>query len=230
MLVVEDDAEMRRSYRRFFDSSAAAPFEAEIVEDGERALAQLKRSLVDLLILDWGLPGISGTSLVRALRAHARTRALGVLMVTGRSSPAEAVAALDAGADDHIAKPFDDMVLLARLKSLARRQDLSFAQEHGRAFPGLELDLETERLTADGHELPLRRKELDLMKVFMRRPRILHARRYLWETVWGYESDNWEHVLDSAVSSLRRKLGPRWGPCLTSHRGQGYSFEDAAGK
>lgn len=226
MLVVEDDEEMRRVYRRFFDSPPAGGFAAEIVPDAESALSRLREAAVDLLVLDWGLPGISGTELLRALRANPGTRALGVLMVTGRGSPSETVAALDAGADDHIAKPFEDRVLLARLRSVARRQEREREEERARRFPGLELDAEAGRLRLGGRDVPLRRKELDLLKIFLRRPRAVHSRSYLWETVWGYESESWEHVLDSALSSLRRKLGPAWGARLKAHRGQGYSFED----
>jgi DNA-binding response OmpR family regulator len=225
VLVVEDDAEMRRSYRRFFDSPDAATFETEIVADGEQAIARLKEADWDLLVLDWGLPGISGTSLLRALRAQRRMRALGVLMVTGRGSVPETVAALDAGADDHLAKPFENRLLLARLKSLARRQDLWLSEELERRLPGLTLDPEAESVLQDGREVALRRKEFGLLSIFLRRPRVLHARRFLWDTVWGYESEGWEHVLDAAISSLRRKLGPRWGGLIRAHRGQGYSFD-----
>lgn len=225
VLVVEDDAEMRRAYRRFFDAPDASAFETDIVADGEQALGRLKEADWDLLVLDWGLPGISGTSLLRALRAQRGMRALGVLMVTGRCSVPEEVAALDAGADDHLGKPFDEKLLLARLKSLARRHDLWLCEEAARRLPGLVLDPEAESLRLDGRELALRRKEFGLLSIFLRRPKVLHSRRFLWDTVWGYESESWEHVLDAALSSLRRKLGPRWGGLIRAHRGQGYSFD-----
>lgn len=225
VLVVEDDAEMRRAYRRFFEAPGAAAFDTEIVADGEQALGRLRDASWDLMVLDWGLPGISGPTLVRAVRTQRKLRTLGVLMVTGRGSVPEEVAALDAGADDHLAKPFDEKLLLARLKSLARRQDLWLEEQAARRLPGLSIDPEAESLRIDGRELHLRRKEFELLSIFLRRPRVLHSRRFLWDTVWGYESERWEHVLDAAISSLRRKLGPRWGACLRAHRGQGYSFD-----
>lgn len=215
---------MRRTYRRFFDSPDASAFAPAIVADGEQAIERLKKSAWDLLVLDWGLPGISGPTLVRALRSQRRLSSLGVLMVTGRSSAHEEVAALDAGADDHLAKPFDDKLLLARLKSLTRRLDLQLGEKTARRLPGLLLDPEAECLSVDGREVALRRKEFELLGIFLRRAQMLHARRYLWDTVWGYESDGWEHVLDATISSLRRKLGPRWGGLIRAHRGQGYSF------
>lgn len=223
--MVEDDTEMRQLYRRFFDARAAEGFDAEIVADGESAMAVLRDSPVDLLVLDWGLPGISGTSLVRALRAQARMRTLGVLMVTARGSVAETVAALDAGADDHLAKPFDEKVLLARLRSLARRRELSLEDAVAERFAGLELDLERGTMRVAGREVSLRLKELELLKIFLRRPDMVHSRRFLWESAWGHESEGWEHVLEATLSSLRRKLGPRWGARLKVRRGLGYSFD-----
>ena len=95
-----------------------------IVADGERALAILEREPVDLLVLDWCLPGLSGETLLKAMRAHPQTRSVGVLIVTGKASLTDELTALDSGADDHLAKPFDEAVLQARLRSLARRREL----------------------------------------------------------------------------------------------------------
>ena len=67
---------------------------------------------------------------------------------------------------------------------------------------------------------------MDLLKIFVQRPNILHTRSYLWEAVWGYESEQWAHTLDATLSSLRRKLGPKWGPRLICSRGRGFLFED----
>lgn len=225
VLVVEDDPEMRELYRRFFGARSAEGFDAAIVKDGESALSVLRDSPIDLVVLDWGLPGMSGTSLARALRSHARTRSLGILMVTARGSVAETVTALDAGADDHMVKPFDDKVLLARLRSLARRRDLALEGGMAERFPGLDLDVERGTLRVGGRESPLRLKELELLKIFLRRPGVIHSRQFLWETAWGHESDGWEHVLEATLSSLRRKLGPRWGVHLRVKRGLGYAFD-----
>lgn len=128
-LVVEDDPEMRAMYALFFERHRDEGYAAQIVEDGERALDILRHEPVDLLLLDWNLPGISGEVLLRAVRAHPKTRSIGVLMVTGRSSPSEEIHALDSGADDHLAKPFDERVLLARLRSLCRRRDLTIGRQ-----------------------------------------------------------------------------------------------------
>ncbi len=225
VLVVEDEEEMRLFYERFFAAHAGEGFQALVVPDGEQALDSLRHEPVDLLVLDWVLPGISGASLAKALRAHPRTRTLGILMVTAMTSPNDIVAVLDAGADDHLGKPFDEKELLARLRSIARRQTFSLEARVQQRFPGLDLNLDSDRLRLDGRDVPLTPKELELLKIFLQRPGMMHTRAYLWYALWDYESELWEHVLTATLSSLRRKLGPKWGAHLTAHRGRGYAFD-----
>ena len=225
VLVVEDDAELLSSYRRFFDELHPDEFSASYATDGEQALGVLHHEPIDVLVLDWTLPGISGASLAKALRSHAKTRVLGILMVTAKSAAAETVFALESGADDILAKPFDWKVLLARLRSLARRCELTVERQMTKTFPGLHLDLDADRLTLDGRAVRLTPKEMGLLKIFLARPGIVHSHGYLWEAVWGYESDGWERTLTVTLSSLRGKLGSRWGGHLKSHPARGYIFE-----
>ena len=225
VLVVEDDPSMRELYARLFSAWHGEGFSARYAENGEEALGVLAQGDSELVVLDWALPGISGPALVRALRADPRTRSLGVLMVTGRDDVQDEVAALEAGSDDHLAKPFDERQLLARLCSLRRRRDLAFAHHIMQSCSGVEFDPQTGRVVIDGAPARLTPKEFDLFGVFLRRPGILHTASFLWESVWGYESDNWEHVLVATLSSLRRKLGPRWGPRLKVQRGRGYHLD-----
>lgn len=225
ILVVDDDAGLRKFYEGFFEEHRAEGFEAKIVPDGERALGVLEHEPVDIVVLDWGLPGISGPQLTKALRASAKTRAVGILMVTGKSSPHETVLALESGADDHLPKPFDEGVLLARLHSMIRRRTLSDERHLESAFPGIELDYDSGRLKVEGRPTPLTPKELFLLKIFLRRPNMIHSRAYLWEAAWGYEAEHWDHLLNATVSSLRRKLGLRWGARLKAHTGAGYALE-----
>lgn len=225
VLVVEDDQELVSSYRRFFERQRSEEFTASFAADGEQALALLQHEPFDALILDWSLPGISGASLAKALRAHAKTRSIGILMVTAKSAVGETVFALESGADDFLSKPFEWSVLLARLRSLARRSELTLESRLTKIFPGLELDLEADRLKVDGRVVRLSPKEMGLLKVFLARPGLLHAHAYLWQTVWGYDAEGWERTLIVTLSSLRGKLGPRWGGRLKTHPTIGYSFE-----
>lgn len=225
VLVVEDDPDLREAYRRFFVEQHADEFSPVVVQDAEQALGVLRHEPADLVVLDWGLPGISGASLSKALRAHALTRSLGILMVSGKKLPAETVFALDSGADDFLIKPFDWTVFLARLRSLSRRADLTLERRLTASFPGLELDLEADRLTVDGRTVRLSPKEMELLRIFLMRPGMVHPQAFLWQAAWGFEADGWDHTLSVTLSSLRGKLGPRWGSRLRSHKGRGYAFE-----
>lgn len=225
ILIVEDDPGMREFFVRFFDRLRDEGFTAVVVEDGERALDILQHEPVDLVLLDWNLPGISGEVLLRALRAHPKTRSIGVLMVTGKCSPAEEIQALDSGADDFLAKPFDKEELLARLRSLSRRRELEIGRHQASRYPGLELDPDADLVHVEGRRVNLTPKEMGLLGILLRRPNTLHTYAELWEALWGYESRSWEHLLVVTVSSLRRKLGPEWGARLKSRVGEGYVFE-----
>lgn len=225
VLVVEDDPSMRAVYRRLFSLWSGEGFSAELVSDGEQALDVLARRPVDLLVVDWLLPGLPGPTLVSALRSHPRTRAAGVLMVTARGGVQDELAALEAGADDFIAKPFDERRLLARLRSLRRRRELAASRRGEERFPGLRYDPHAGRVELDGAPVRLTPKELDLLGTFLHRPDVLLPASYLWDHAWGYDSLNWTHVLAATLSSLRRKLGPRWGARLKAVRGRGYRFE-----
>jgi DNA-binding response OmpR family regulator len=222
VLVVEDDEEMRRFYRVFFERLHPTEFLAQVVADGREALDALSRQALDLAVLDRRLPGLSGVDLVQAIRAHPKTRSMGVIMVSALSSPQSVVEALESGADDHLAKPFDEGVLLARLRSLSRRRSLEAGASEFLRWGRIALDRGADRLRVEGNEVHLKRKEMDLLTLFMERPGRILEPSFLWDAVWGYEHEAWQHILMVTLSSLRKKLGPRWGPRLQAHRGKGY--------
>ncbi|MBI5208576.1 MAG: response regulator transcription factor, partial [Elusimicrobia bacterium] len=217
VLVVEDDEEMRRFYRVFFERLYPAEFLAQVAADGDEALGVLSRQALDLALLDRRLPGLSGVDLVQAIRAHPRTRSMGVIMVSALSSPQYVVEALESGADDHLAKPFDEGVLLARLRSLTRRQSLETGASESLRWGCVVLDYRAGRLCVEGKEVHLKPKELDLLRLFMEKPGRIREPSFLWDAVWGYEHDAWQHILMVTLSSLRKKLGPKWGPRLQAH-------------
>jgi len=221
ILAVDDDPGMQGFYAQFLDEVYKDRFIGKVVGSAEEALDVLREEPLDLTILDWHLPGISGLDLLRALRADQRTSALGVIMVTARTASDDAVTALEAGADDHISKPFEEKVLLARIQSLARRRETTMLA-NSPCREGLALDLPGGSVLVDGELVHLQPKELELLSIFIGRPNIIHSHRFLWDTVWGYEHRDWERILIRLLYQLRRNLGPRWGSRLEAHRGLGY--------
>lgn len=224
-MIVDDDPEMRMVYGALLASLAEEGFTALFAEDAERALGILRVQDVDLVLLDWALPGISGEALLRALRADLKTRSIGVLMVTGRSDLTDELHALDTGADDYLAKPFDEEELLARLRSLGRRLDAGAERRLEVSYPGFGFEACSGLLRVEGRPVRLNAKERDLLEMLLRRPNVVHGTAELWAGLWGYRSDHWESMVFVTLASLRRKLGARWGARLKRDAGGGFVFE-----
>jgi two-component system response regulator MprA len=198
ILVVDDDAGLRRALRRVL---VAHGFEVELAEDGELALATLRQRPFDLVVLDVMMPGRDGIELCGHLRATGSD--LPVLMLTARDAVRDRVAGLEAGADDYLVKPFANEELLARVRALLRRaggggERLSFAD--------LELDLLTRDARRGEREIELSRIEFELLEFFLRHPRQVLTRSLIYERVWGYDASLSSNSLDVFVGHLRRKL------------------------
>lgn len=224
LLVVEDDDSMQDFYRQFFDVLHSDEFDWELAGSAERGLAALRRAgrPFDAVVLDWNLPGKDGIALLRELRTDVVWQDIRVIMVTGRRTVEEEVAALEVGADDFIPKPFHPDELWARLRSLLRRAEPEAEAQRAIRIGDLELDVAAGKLTVGGKAVRLYKKELDLLVIFLRRPDVIHPPAFLWDAVWGYDNPNHDNVLDVTLSNLRRKLGPKWAARLENRRGQGY--------
>lgn len=224
VLVVEDDDRSCEYYMGFFNEKHRDEFRWALVRTGQKALEALTLDglPVDIILLDWSLPGMSGLEVLRRIRRHKALRSTLVFMVTAYAGLADRVKALETGADDILAKPFAEEELLARLRSLLRRQASPYCA--GRVFEldGVKLDADARRLRVHGREVELQAKQAELLAVFLRHPGIIHRAYSLWSQVWRYESPSWRDTLNTQISLCRRKLGPEWGPRLECVRDEGY--------
>ena len=198
ILVVDDDAGLRRALRRVLSSHG---FDVDLAAGGDEALAQLRSRPYDLVVLDVMMPGTDGIEVCETLRAGGDE--LPVLMLTARDAVRDRVAGLEAGADDYLVKPFANEELIARVRALLRRsgrgvESLSFAD--------LELDLLTRDARRGGRAIELSRIEFELLEFFLRHPRQVLARSLIYERVWGYDGSLTSNSLDVFVGHLRRKL------------------------
>ena len=192
--------------------------------DAESALPALDGCLPDLLLLEWDLPGQSGLSLVRRLRAQPRTRDLPIIMVSARSGEHDKIMALESGADDYITKPFGPREMIARIHALLRRR-----APHGAAetvqMAGLRLDPGTQRVTAGARQLALGRVEFRLLNFLMHHPERVHSRAQLLDQVWGNHVVLDERTVDAHVRRLRSALQPSGHQeHIETVRGSGYRF------
>ncbi len=197
-----------------------------IAPTAEAARREIDAKLPDLVVLDWMLPGQSGLALARQWRADARTRELPIIMLTARGEEADKVAALDAGADDYLTKPFSTNELMARIRAVLRRKAPE-ALEEVVDVAGLRIDPSTRRVSrvsAQGElDLKLGPTEFRLLYFFMTHPERVHSRAQLLDRVWGDHVFIEERTVDVHVKRLREALAPaHCASMIETVRGAGY--------
>jgi two-component system OmpR family response regulator len=221
VLVVDDEIRLASLIRRGLRREGLL---ADIAVKGEDALWMAASSPYDALTLDMVLPGIDGLEVCRRLREDlVRTP---ILMLTGRDAVEDRIAALNAGADDYLVKPFDFGELVARLRALARRGPV----ERGTVLnvAGIELDTATRRVRRGGEEVALSMKEFQVLEVFMSHPDQVLSRYQLLEGAWDNGYEHRSNVIDVYVRYLREKLDRSFGTeSLETIRGVGYRLRSA---
>src|ERR687891_1235667 len=188
VLLVDDDAPIRRMLER---TLTAEGYSVAAVPDGGAALAQVERSVPDVIVLDVAMPGLDGLAVTRRLRA--KGLAVPILLLTARDAIEERVAGLDSGADDYLVKPFDVAELTARVRALLRRNQPPGEQL---AFGDLMLDLESLAARRGGRDLALTRREAELLELLLRNARGVVTREIALDRVWGGEDEASPNVVD----------------------------------
>jgi DNA-binding response OmpR family regulator len=213
LLVVEDEARLARALQR---GLTADGFTVDVVGDGESGLARARDGQYDAVLLDVMLPVLSGYEVVRRLRAEDNW--VPVMMVSAKDGPYDQADGLDYGADDYLTKPFDYVVLLARLRALLRRQ--SDPRPPVLTHGDVALDPATRQVTLGGTPVSLSRREHELLEFFLRHPDRVVTKTELLDRVWDARGGGYEpNTVEVYVGYLRRKLGPG---LIETVRGAGY--------
>ncbi len=190
--------------------------------DGVAAQVEIDDAVPDLILLDWMLPGESGLNLAKKWRAHPRTKATPIIMLTARGEESDRVQGLDSGADDYIAKPFSTKELLARIRAVLRRRAPEPEEKVLQAGP-LSLDTATYRVNFQDKPLKLGPTEFKLLQFLMSHAERVHTRGQLLDKVWGDHVYIEERTVDVHVKRLREALGEA-GVMVETVRGAGYRF------
>jgi DNA-binding response OmpR family regulator len=213
LLVVEDEVRLARALQR---GLTADGFTVDVAADGTSGLARALEGQYDAVLLDVMLPGLSGYEVVKRLRAEDNW--VPVMMVSAKDGPYDQADGLDYGADDYLTKPFDYVVLLARLRALLRRQ--SDPRPPVLTHGDVALDPATREVTVGGEPVALSRREHELLEFFLRHPDRVVTKTELLDRVWDARGGGYEpNTVEVYVGYLRRKLG---SGLIETVRGAGY--------
>jgi DNA-binding response OmpR family regulator len=248
VMVVEDEVALNNLLRSHLEAQSYTVIQAF---DGQAALDAAESQPLDLVILDWMLPGLDGMTVCRQLR---QAYLMPILMLTARSEEVDRVLGLEVGADDYLTKPYSIRELLARVRALLRRVELDTQQtvapssatvaapapavpptsaptttademevEVGRVFGPLTIKTVARSVLLEGNELELTPKEYELLEMLTAQPGRAFSRDYLLRHIWDYDYSGFDRTVDAHITRLRKKLGEA-GDKIVTVWGVGYRF------
>lgn len=218
---VEDDAGIRDLMIYTLNASG---FRAVGFENAKEFYTALADTVPELIMLDIMLPGEDGISILKRLKADARTADIPVIMATAKGNEYDKVIGLDLGADDYLAKPFGMMEMASRVRAVLRRSGRAAEKPQLIRVGGLEMNLNEHSVTADGIRVQLTLKEFELLHTFMTNPGRAFTREQLLSSVWCEDFMGETRTVDVHVGTLRQKLGG-CGKYIRTVRGVGYRLE-----
>lgn len=221
ILVIEDDPDLCLLLQLELQAEG---YEVKIVQDGIQGLLDAQELQPDLILLDRSLPRMDGIEVCKRIRQTSKTP---ILMLTSFDQIQEKVEGLDAGANDYLTKPFHIDELLARMRSLLRASD---SQETTRLhFSDLEMDLLSRQVQRAGRPLNLSTKEFDLLVCFLRHPNEIISKSRIIETVWEWDYNGEDNIVEVYIHNLRKKLKRNTSQTQLLHtvRGAGYILREA---
>ena len=202
VLLVEDETALVDVLRYNLERGG---FDVVATESGERALEIVDEQPVDIVLLDWMLPHMSGIEVCRQLRRRTTTRDLPIIMLTARSDRTDRVRGLDTGADDYISKPVAPDELLARMRAVLRRARPALAEEK-LIYADVEMSLSEYKVRRGGELVALGPTEFRLLRHFMERPGRVFSRNQLIDAVWGHDFYIDSRTVDVHIRRLRKAL------------------------
>ena len=216
VLLVEDEVQLAEVIT---DGLAEHGVTADVEHDGPAGLWRAREGSYDVIVLDLMVPGMNGYQICRALRQEEDWTP--ILMLTAKDGEWDVADSLDAGADDFLSKPFSFVVLLARLRALARRA--AVARPVVLQAGDLVFDVAASSVRRGATEIGLSRREMDVLEVLMRSDGAPVAKREIFNRVWGFDAEVDSNVVEVYIRYLRRKIDEPFGvQTIVSRRGVGY--------
>jgi two-component system alkaline phosphatase synthesis response regulator PhoP len=225
ILIIDDDKEICEIIRLFLELEG---YSVKTSHTGIEGLEAFKREEPDLVILDIGLPDVSGQQICRLIRADSTTP---VIMLSARDSVADKVICLDYGADDYLTKPFENIELLARIRAVDRRSDSKNHPASGSEsihFHHMHINLAKRQVLLDDKMVPLTPKEFELLVYLSKKAGQTLARDKIIEDLWGNDAlYRWSRSLDVHIQNLRQKIevNPKNPDIIQTVSGVGYKVK-----
>lgn len=216
ILIVEDEKAMQDIIAEYMQKGGHTCFTAD---DGIDALAILKNSPMDLIILDIMMPHLDGFSVCRSAREMSDSP---IILLTAKSAEDDKLKGYDCGADDYMTKPFSPRILLAKADALLRRSGCAPLKTVNAG--SITLQPASQKVWANGREISLTFKEYELLSYLMSNPGQVFGREQLLNHVWGYDFEGTTRTVDTHIKTLRHKLGDAGRSIVTLIR-SGYKFE-----
>ena len=219
ILVVDDEARMRKLVRDFLVKSN---FEVLEAEDGSQALdIFFGEKDIDLIILDVMMPKIDGWEVCREIRQYSKVP---IIMLTAKSDERDELQGFQLGVDEYISKPFSPKILVARVEAILRRT-VGLGETEQLEAGGIVIDKAAHSVTVDGNAIDLSYKEFELLTYLVENKGIALSREKILNNVWNYDYFGDARTIDTHVKKLRNKIGPK-GDMIKTIWGVGYKLEE----
>ena len=224
VLVVDDETKIVQVVRDYLEH---AGFSVLAAYDGKSALASARSARPDLIVLDLGLPDVDGLDVTRKLRQDS---SVPIIMLTARGEEVDKLVGLELGADDYVTKPFSPKELVARVRVVLRRADVTQANAGADIIRAAEVTLDVPRMraTVDGRPVDLTPTEFQLLTTLARQPGRIFTRAQLLDAIHGVAFESYERAIDGHIKNIRRKIepDPHKPRYLLMVYGVGYKFAD----
>jgi DNA-binding response OmpR family regulator len=222
ILIIEDEKDIRELMKFQLNSSG---YQVTDVDSADKAIELLESGQkIDLILVDWMLPGMSGIEFTRRVKGHKSFKTIPIIMVTALTQPENIVTGLDSGAQDYLTKPFDLDVLLARVRVQLRAVP-SIRESKPLTFDELEVDLAKVKVLVSGEEISLTSTEFKILSIISARPGHVFTRTQLISQIQGENIHVTGRTIDTHIAGLRKKLSTA-GRLVETIRGIGYRFKD----
>ena len=219
ILVVDDEVNIRRVVREYAEFEG---YEVAGAENGMEAVEMVKSEDFDLIVMDIMMPKLDGFSTCKEIKKY---KTIPVIMLSARGEEYDKLFGFELGIDDYVVKPFSPKELMARIKAVLKRNNVSESTVPEKlVFEGLEIDIAGREVYVDGEKASMTPKEYDLLFYLVKNKNLALTRDKLLEEVWGYDFFGDDRTVDTHIKMLRNSLG-QYRKFIVTLRGMGYKFE-----